>query len=91
MARHKGAQLPSSIRTIPSAQESHLICRVCSAKQPARGLSGRSRITAGGELHPAPKTADILFYDIIILRCPGNVNLLFSREPTGTALQSVPA
>jgi len=46
-----GYKPSSSIRTIPSAPDSHRICKN------ARGLIGTSRITAGGEFHPAPKTA----------------------------------
>lgn len=49
--------MSSSIRTIPSAQESHLICRPAARGRLLAGFTAERRITAGGDLRPAPKTA----------------------------------
>src|SRR5207237_4866505 len=53
---------PSPIRTVPSASESHRICRHISVEL-IKGLAGLlclhllAELTAGRELHPAPKVS----------------------------------
>jgi hypothetical protein len=52
--------------------------------QNARGLVGKSRITTGGEFHPAPKTAYIIY-----LECNSRKGILSSvAVPISVTVQS---